>query len=37
MGNNMIPYALILGEKIHISYTMVTNLVKTIKLKKEFY
>ena len=55
MGNNIVPYAIILGEKYlyHfflyftyffliekreislISYTIVTNLIKTIKLKKE--
>ena len=32
MGNNMFPYAIVVEENIHIFYTIVTNLLKTIKL-----
>ena len=37
MGNNMTPYAIMIGEKIHISYTIVKELLKTIKLKKALF
>ena len=37
MGNNMIPYTSAVGENIHFSYHLITNLFKTIKLKKELY
>ena len=37
VGNNMVPYAIILGEKRHISCTIVTSLLKTMKLKKALY
>ena len=37
MGNNMIPHAIMIGENIHISYTIVTNLLKKIKMKKIHY
>ena len=35
MGNNMVPYTFAIGKKIHISYTIVTNLLKVIILRKE--
>ena len=34
MGNNMAPYAIILGKKYTFFYITVTNLLKTIKKKK---
>ena len=37
MGNNKVPYTFAVGENLHISYTIVTNPMKTIKLKKEIY
>ena len=37
MGNNMIPYIFAVGENIHISYHVITNLFKTIKLKTKLY
>ena len=37
IGNNMVPYAFILGEKYTYFYTIVINLLKTTKLKKELY
>ena len=37
MDNSMIPFVVILEENIHSSYTIVKNLLKTIKLKKVLY
>ena len=37
IGNNMIPYTFAAGENIHISYPLITNLLKTIKLMKELF
>ena len=36
IGNNMIPYTFAVGGK-HISYYLITNLLKTIKLKQELF
>ena len=37
MGNSMCPYTFAIGEKIHTSYHFITNSLKTIKPKKEFF
>ena len=37
MGNNMISYTIAVGKNIHTSYHLITNYLKTIKLKEELY
>ena len=37
IGNNMIPYTFAGAKNIHNSYHLITNLLKTIKLKKELF
>ena len=37
MGNKMVPYTILLGENLHISYTININLLKTTNLKKDLY
>ena len=37
MGNNLIAYPIAIGEKFTISYRIVGNFLKMIKLKKVFY
>ena len=35
LGNNMIPNTLAVDKKIHISYHLITNVLKTIELNNE--
>ena len=37
MGNNITPYTITNGEKYTFFYHYITNLLKTVRLKKELY
>ena len=37
LGNNMCPYTFAIRKNIHISYQLITNILKMIKQNKELY